>query len=113
VTATEERRVLGSVDATVTPRIAAKQTPGCEHRALGEPVDSKRVDRVLRAARVVLARARRGEQAKRVPPRIDESDTDVPHVDGTLSSTSDTCSTSHPCPRASYGSTAPCRTTST
>ena len=56
--AAAEVGVLGPVDAAVAPRVAAQQPPAGEDAALDEAVRAERVDRVLRAARVVLARAR-------------------------------------------------------
>ena len=54
----EDRLVAGVVDAAVAPRVAAQQraSPRARLRARS-PNSRKRVDRVLRAARVVLARA--------------------------------------------------------
>src|SRR6185369_13941047 len=74
-----EVRVLGVVDAAVAPRVAAKEAPRRENGTLEEPVGAEGVDRVLRAARVVLACPRGREQPERVAPGVDEADPDVLH----------------------------------
>src|SRR3954452_15818762 len=43
------------VDAAVTPRVATEQPPAGENRALDEAELTQRIERVLRARRVVLA----------------------------------------------------------
>ena len=76
---TEQPLVAGVVHAAVTPRVAAEKPPGGEHRAARRAVAAKRVDRVLRAGRVVLARS--GEErahSQLVEP--DEGDEDVLHA---------------------------------
>src|SRR5437763_16684869 len=63
----------------MAPRVAAEQAPCGLQRAAHEPVLAERVDRVLRARRVVLAPPRE-EQPHGVPVRVDEGDRDVPHA---------------------------------
>src|SRR5262245_4137845 len=108
----EQRLLLDVVDTAVAPRVAAQQPPRCQHRTAEETVAAKRADRILRAARVVLARAGRRQQAEGPAPRVDEPDPQVPHV-AAFPSTSATCSTSQACPRLSAGSARPWRATST
>ena len=96
------------VDAAVAPRVAAEQPPAGDDPAADEPELPERVERVLRAARVVLARARRRQQAERVPPGVDEADAEPPHA-CTLPSTSRTCSTSQSWPRVATASARPGR----
>ena len=110
--ATPEARILRLVDATVAPGVTAEKPPGSEQAALEEAVDPERVERVLRARRVVLARAGRRQQPKGVAPELNESDPDVLHA-AALPSTSVTCSTSHWWPRVSAGSATPERAAST
>ena len=55
----EQPLVVRVVDAAVAPRVAAQEPPAGEHRAADEPVLAQRVERVLRAGRVVLAGAGR------------------------------------------------------
>src|SRR5690348_7690798 len=64
------------VDAAEAPRVTAQQPPAGEDDAAEEPVLAQRVDRVLRAGRVVLAAARE-EDAERVPVCVDEPDPEV------------------------------------
>src|SRR4029450_8773774 len=110
-----EGRVLGVVDAAVAPGIAAEEAPGGVRAAFHEPVEAKRIDRVLRAARVVLAGAGGREQAECVPPRVDETGPggagDPPAA--AWPSTSRPCSTSHTWPWACAASARPGRATST
>ena len=101
-------RVLGTVDAAVTPRVTAKHAPPGEQRPLQKPVSPECVERVLGAAGVVLARPRRRQQAERVAPGVNEADADDPHALA-FPSTSVTCSTSHAWPRESAGSAIPGR----
>src|SRR3954465_3177201 len=93
------------VDAAAAPRVAAQKTPAGEGGAADQAALAQRVDRVLRAARVVLARVRRREQPERPAPRVDQADADVPHA-AAFASTSSTRARSHSEPR---DSTAPGR----
>src|SRR5262249_59327316 len=95
-------------DTAVAPRIAAKKAPPGEHAALEETELAKGVDGVLRAARVVLARAGRSEQPERVPPRVDEPDPCMPH-EPAFSRTASISATSQSFPRVSAGSATPGR----
>ena len=65
----EQRRIRRMIHAAVTPRVAAQDPPAGEDAALQQPVATESVDRVLRAARVVLAGPGGREQAEAVPPR--------------------------------------------
>ena len=63
----DEREARGSsdrVEPSVAPRVAAQEPPAGEERAAHEALLPHRVDRVLRAGRVVLA-GRREERAER------------------------------------------------
>src|SRR5215218_6339606 len=64
------------VDPAVTPGIAAQNPPAGEDRSAHEPVVAQRVERVLRARRVVLA-ARGKERAEGVAVGVDEPDPQV------------------------------------
>ena len=64
----EELLVTRVVDAAVAPRVAAQESPAGEHGAADEAELAKRVERVLRAARVVLARPARREEPEGPPP---------------------------------------------
>src|SRR5262249_35800992 len=87
---------------------------------LDETVLPERAERVLRAARVVLAGAGRDQQPERVAVGVHEPHPGErgrgPQTEGhaaTLPSTSSTRSTSQSCPRASAASGSPGRTAST
>src|SRR5262245_35918866 len=106
------------VDPALAPRVAAQEPPAGEDHSPHEPVLTQRVDRVLRAGRVVLAAAGK-EDAERVPVHVDEPDAEVGGQAGddrhaaALPSTSSTRSPSHSKPFASVPSTSPGRTIST
>src|SRR5205823_11817671 len=86
----------------------AREAPTGLERALHEPVLVHRVERVLRAGRVVLAARRREERRSEVPPEPD----DELHA-ATFESTSSTRSPSQSNPCASAASASPGRATST
>src|SRR5512132_711805 len=75
----EEPLVLDMIDSAVAPGVTAEKPPACEHDAAEEPVLAERVNRVLRARRVVLA-GRREENAQRVAVQVDASDPDESHA---------------------------------
>ena len=94
------------VHAAVTPRVAAQDAPARQYRAAHEPELAERVDRVLRAARVVLARPGGSQEPEGEPPGVDEADACVPH-EPAFSRTAAISSTSQPLPRVSAGSARP------
>src|SRR5206468_8590234 len=75
----EHLLVVRVVDAATAPRVAAQQTPECQHRALEQAELLVRVDRVLGAGRVVLAAAGTEERAQREAVRPHGRDTHVSH----------------------------------
>src|SRR5205823_6816513 len=74
----EEPLVFDLVDAATRPGMAAEQPPAGEDATSQQAVAAQRVDRVLRAGRVVLA-GRREERAEGHPVGADEADAEVPH----------------------------------
>src|SRR5262252_2973166 len=108
------------VVASVAPRVAAEEAPAGHRAAAEEPVLPERLDRVLRARGLVLAR-RREERAERHPVRPDEADPEIGRraEDGVHAaafvwpSTSSTRSPSHSNPFAETASGRPGRTIST
>ena len=94
-----DRRRRGSRDCSAAGASAVSSA------ALHEPVCPKRVDRVLRAARVVLAGAGGRQQAERPAPRVDEADAEIAwHLTPQPCRVRRrTCSTSQPWPRVSRG----------
>src|SRR5207237_7635625 len=114
----EEPLALGVVDPAAAPGIAAKQPPAGEDRPAEEPVMPHRIERVLRAARVVLAAAA-PEHAQRPAVGIDQPESrvggraqGVPHADA-FPRISSTRSLSQSKPRVSAASASPGRTPST
>src|SRR5262245_25219359 len=65
------------VDPALGPGVAAEQPPAGLERALHQTVLVQRVDGVLRATGVVLARALGNEDAERIAVDVDERDTEV------------------------------------
>src|SRR5262245_1918437 len=100
---------MGVIDAAVAPRVAAQEPPAGEHPTPDEPELPESVDRVLRAARVVLARARRRQEPEGPAPCLNQPDPDVLHDRAAFSRTSVISPTSHSLPRASAGSASPGR----
>src|SRR4026207_287702 len=96
------------VDATVAPRVTAQESPACEHAAPYETELAERVERVLRAARVELARALGWEEPARPAPSTHGPDPEVFHVRA-FSRTSAISVTSQSFPRTSAGSARPGR----
>src|SRR6266568_3193664 len=98
----------------MAPRVAAQEAPAREEEAAREPLLPHRVDRVLRARRVVLAR-RREERPERDPIEPDERDTEPVHHAAcfVIASTSSTRSPSQSNPLAVTASGRPGRTIST
>src|SRR6267154_2467835 len=98
----------------MAPRIAAKKPPAGEERAAHEPLLPYRVNRVLRAGRVVLAR-RREERPEGDPVEPDERYAEPVHQAAcfVIASTSSTRSPSQSNPLAVTASGRPGRTIST
>src|SRR4026209_492880 len=96
------------VDSAVAPRVAAKDSPAGEHAATGEAELAERVERVLRAARVVLAGPVRRQQTESPAPRVHETDSQELH-ERAFSSTPAPSVTSQSFPRTSAGSARPGR----
>jgi hypothetical protein len=80
VTPAPEPRVFCPIDPTVAPGVAAQEPPRRKQASLEEAVRVKRVNRVLRAARVELARSGRRQQAERMAPDLDDRNSHVPRA---------------------------------
>src|SRR5262245_31888413 len=99
---------MGVVDSAMAPRVAAEEPPAGEHAATDEAELAERVERVLRAARVELARAFGCEKSEGPAPHVHQPDPDVLHVRA-FSRTSAISVTSQSLPRTSAGSARPGR----
>src|SRR5919204_5215071 len=110
--ALEQRLVMRVIHAAVTPRVAAEEAPAGEDRSADETVLTQRVDRVLRAGRVVLARVRK-QRTDEPAVDVEGRDREVLHAEPAFESTSSTRSPSQSNPRDSTASGKPGRTTST
>src|SRR4051794_27567658 len=110
-TALEQPLVLRVVNAAVAPGIAAEQPPAGEKRPFEKAVLAQRIERVLRAGRVVLAAV--AEQRADSPAiHVDEAHREKLHT-AAFPSTSSTRSPSHSAPRSSAASVNPGLTIST
>src|SRR6185295_8126928 len=103
---TKHLLVARVVDTAATPGIAAQQAPAGEHGPLEQSELLVRVDRILRAGRVVLALADSKERRKREAVHPDSADPDVPHA-AALPRTSSTRSPSQSNPFAATASGMP------
>ena len=81
VTPASEPRILCAIDSAVTPGVAAQEPPCREQTSFEEPMGAKCIECILRAARIVLARSRRRQQAERVAPDLDERHAEVPRAE--------------------------------